>query len=430
MASISAAVQDPMSASYEQLVEAIKNMQRQDPVAKGQWAAYVNSNGSMMRDPSKHPGDFLQAFLVQFNSGVRLPENDEGAASIAELIKLGLRRSPHWQSTWTQYCLHYTSGRDDPSKHDASSLFRFLDFIAEFATHAVGATYGVSGQQQQQQQLFVPDAFGPAGMGMNFGGMKRPRDGGFGAPNQGGAADAEKETLAMQVKQMQRSGEGKEAWSVFCDLHLGGMKDPGRHDAATLAHFLRSQGIAPMSPSTGPAGQAPADATGGSSWPPNKRLRSDSFGGGYGLPPAADPVKEKLVGQVKAFQRLGDTQKQQWASWCETHFDGIRDPNRHNTEALQSFVTAHNLPDSLSGAAPNALGQDPVKDQLVAQVKGFQRQGDQEKEVWATYCETYLAGVKDPSRHDVGVLQDFVTTHVQPQAAMSSFGWPCDGSGA
>lgn len=402
----STAMQDPQAASHEQLIETIKNMQRQDPLAKGQWAAYVNSHGSMMRDPSKHTAEFLQLFLMQYKSGVRLPENDEGAGSTAELIKLAQARSTHWRKIWGDFCLQHSAGRSDPSTHDASSLFKFLDYIAELAAHAVSGGHDAPGQQQHQQQAGLNG-------GMSGGCMaKRLRDDGFNVGLPGVNVDPNKESLVIQVKHYQRQGDGhKEAWSSFCDAHLGGIKDPNRHDVATLAHFLQAQGVTPI---------VQLDAAGAEG--AGKRMRRGSLGS-FGLPAggsqgAFDPLKDKLVGQVKAFQRLGDQQKEMWATWCDANVNGIRDPNRQSVDILQQFVVAHRVPDNLGGAPATEPGVDPAKDVLVNQIKRFQRQGDAAKFAWATFCDTHLAGVKDPSRHDVTTLQEFVATHVQQTAAV------------
>merc|ERR1719330_2186016 len=72
---------------------------------------------------------------------------------------------------------------------------------------------------------------------------------------------------------------------------------------------------------------------------------------------------------------------------------------------------------------------DETKDALVAQVKNFQRLGGDQKELWGAYADTYLGGVRDPSRHDASVLHEFCANHNVP--AVGGGGLACAaGAGA
>merc|ERR1712110_1048102 len=76
-------------------------------------------------------------------------------------------------------------------------------------------------------------------------GAARPDDVDAGAPpfkkaRVGGAdtGDPQKDELINRIKAFQRGGqEQKEAWWNYCDTHLGGNRDPARHDASTLEDF-------------------------------------------------------------------------------------------------------------------------------------------------------------------------------------------------
>merc|ERR1719223_2169099 len=68
-------------------------------------------------------------------------------------------------------------------------------------------------------------------------------------------AGGDKAELVSRVKEFQRSGEeATEAWWAFCDQHMGGVRDPARHEASSILTFLASQGIAASSamPMTSP----------------------------------------------------------------------------------------------------------------------------------------------------------------------------------
>jgi len=54
----------------------------------------------------------------------------------------------------------------------------------------------------------------------------------------------------------------------------------------------------------------------------------------------------------------------------------------------------------------------PTKEELVASIKAYQRQGTFENELWHNHCDKVLHGARDPSRHDVNTLWDFIRTHV------------------
>merc|ERR1712151_474 len=58
------------------------------------------------------------------------------------------------------------------------------------------------------------------------------------------------------------------------------------------------------------------------------------------------------------------------------------------------------------GTALNA-NPDP-KDALVGKIKAFQRQGDDAKAVWHSFCDSNCGGIYDPSRHDFATLQTFI----------------------
>merc|ERR1719238_71862 len=48
-----------------------------------------------------------------------------------------------------------------------------------------------------------------------------------------------------------------------------------------------------------------------------------------------------------------------------------------------------------------------AKEKLVARIKEFQKENEQQKEIWGSFCDSQLGGKRDPMRHDVSVLQRF-----------------------
>jgi len=70
-----------------------------------------------------------------------------------------------------------------------------------------------------------------------------------------------------------------------------------------------------------------------------------------------DPEKEELVSRVKAIQRSGDDEKQKWWDFCGLQNTGTRDPNRHGSKFLRSFLKAYDTgevakPSSARGPPP------------------------------------------------------------------------------
>merc|ERR1711871_56161 len=119
----------------------------------------------------------------------------------------------------------------------------------------------------------------------------------------------------------------------------------------------------------------------------------DSSGTGCGCSGGVgDTEKGQLVGLVKAYQRRGEQQREQWLQYVDSNYGGVRAPARHDTSTLQVFlagVGAGYSSDiaSASGCMPCSSQEDMEKSQLVMKVKGFQRQGDAQKLAWHGHCD-------------------------------------------
>lgn len=67
---------------------------------------------------------------------------------------------------------------------------------------------------------------------------------------------------------------------------------------------------------------------------------------------------------------------------------------------------------------------------LVDQIKGLQRSDPETKQAWWDYCDEELAGVRDPNKHDVGVLNHFLSSiGVQPARGGGGGGGGSRGAG-
>jgi len=275
----------------EQLVMKIKEMQRSDPVAKEQWYAYCEHYGEDVRDPAKHNAGYLNGFLAQYNNGTRL--EFAGGQQLARFIKQGQKKSTAWKGVWDQYCAVSDNSREhDPAKREYAFLEGFFDFIGK-KSQGGGMMMGMA-----MPNMAVAGA--PA--------AKRMR--GAAPMAMGGAID-----LVARVKAYQKESEQqKNNWHTYCDMHLGGVRDPSRHDAATLQQFLASSG-------------------GG--------------GGAYVMPPQRAPMmgggESPLVLKVKSYQRQGAAEKDNWHHFSDSNCGGVRDPARLEVHHLQNFIATYGL---------------------------------------------------------------------------------------
>jgi hypothetical protein len=297
----------------DQLVQKVKEMQRSDPIAKEQWYAYCEQYGDDVRDPAKHNVGFINGFITQYNSGQRL--EFAGGQQLARFIKLGQKKSHAWKGVWEQYCGASDNPREhDPAKRDYAFLEGFFDFIGRksAAAGAFGVMAGMGGMGGMGGMMAMPR------MDMGPPAAKRMRP--AAPPPMAMSGD-----LASQVKAYQRLGETeKNNWHTFCDTHLGGIRDPGRHDAATLQHFLSTyQG------GSGGACSGAYAAPAMQHKPPG--------------PPASGGATNPLAVKVKAYQRQGAAEKDNWHHFADSNCGGVRDPARLDTASLQNFIATYGL---------------------------------------------------------------------------------------
>jgi len=234
-------------------------------------------------------------------------------------------------------------------------------------------------------------------------------------------ADATPESLVEQIKQVCRSDpNSKQQWVAFTDVQGGGKRDPAKHTPEFLQDFLTHL------------------ASGG-------RLEPN---------PEADLSKA-----IKVLQKQSGPQfRQSWSNFCMMAGGGKNDPSKHDGafhlqffEAVsqQAIINSGGTPPSggnmgggmggmggMAGPMGAGMKRDASamlgmgfgggfggggggtpKDDLVNRMKAFQRSSAENKELWNTYCDTYLGGVKDPNRHDEGTLKEFCDNHGVPAAS-------------
>lgn len=140
--------------------------------------------------------------------------------------------------------------------------------------------------------------------------------------------------------------------------------------------------------------------------------------------------------RVKTFQRSSEAHKQAWYAFCVQQGTSNYDPARHDLGALQHFLNAVESGELVVDDASSYNGWEGGADfqDLVRQVKEFQRKSEGHKQAWYRFCGQQGTSNYDPSRHDVGALQQFVTSvrngeiSVDPKASQPTH-WPSSGKG-
>jgi hypothetical protein len=208
------------------------------------------------------------------------------------------------------------------------------------------------------------------------------------------ATDEPDAELINFIKELQKTDPvGKEQWIAFCDQQCGGKRDPAKHSAEDLRRFI-------------------------SGYHSGQRLQTEE-----------DSVA--LAAVTKLMQKKSDSFKVAWSNYCHAVGGGINDPAKHEPAFHAQFLD-HVCRVAVGGYSPN-LGSSPLfasrgkrrgpmgmggresqKEQLVNMIKSYQRQGQEEKELWWNYCDKELGGVRDPSRHDTKILQQFASAYGVP----------------
>lgn len=265
-----------------------------------------------------------------------------------------------------------------------------------------------------------------------------------------------KAELVDAVKALQRTDPGaKQAWWDYCDAQLEGVKDPNRHDEATLHDFLSAYeggGLAAApAPARQPARQptrSPA-ARAQPSWGPPARAAAFGMAAAPRWSPAPAYVAQiaQMTGMggngltdfVKVGQRQSNNWREAWKLYCAVYGNGINDPNKHDdaftkgfidyvgelaAQGLEALAAQEGIVVEQGGGKrppPSGFGGPPAKRQafgggdaekagLVDKIKQLQRTDPAAKQAWWDYAEANLNNVRDPSRHDADALSGFLAS--------------------
>jgi len=279
---------------------------------------------------------------------------------------------------------------------------------------------------------------------------------------------ADKANYVEQIKNIQRQDQNaKEQWWTFCDNELEGVKDPNRHDISILQRFLEmyNNGTLPAAGSGGGGrgmkggnfGKSGGGGKGGggySSWGSgekgNMMSMMNAMMGSMGMGKSGGGGGNSLQDFIKAGQRASSTWKEAWQAYCQVYGNGMFDPAKYDEKFIRQFIeyiSNHAVTDLQCQAAvqgvtleqnsgakrewggnnwgnqsgpsakrgcwgPSSGGDSsPEKADLVEKIKALQRQDPDAKQAWWSLCDEQLGGVKDPNRHEISVLQSFMSQY-------------------
>jgi len=190
------------------LVQAVKNIQRGDPISKQRWVNYCEMNGHRKHDPNVHEEGFLVSFFQALRSGeipteaiVPATSSQErpcnaqdaivgGKTTLVAFVKNLQRTDPSGKNRWIHFCESHGQKKHDPGIHDEAFLVRFV--------HAL-------------ERGDIPDD--PSG----------------------------KIALVQKIKELQRkSARAKLNWTEYCDRAGYGKHDPNLYDVDFLTQFILS----------------------------------------------------------------------------------------------------------------------------------------------------------------------------------------------
>jgi len=183
--------------SLSQLIEEIKNWQRQSLPNSIAWRQYCQDHGDGSYDPTRYDSDFLEAAIAALYNGAE-------EANLVERVK-NIQRSGNGDA-WREYCDTHGEGNYDPERHDERFLQRALA--------ALGSNQESRHQGNQESRHQV-------------GGNVRNISGNLGG------------NLTEKVKELQRSHkEAAERWKEHCESEGDGTYDPSRYEAPFLKNWL------------------------------------------------------------------------------------------------------------------------------------------------------------------------------------------------
>jgi len=356
------------------LIDQIKKIQRSDPSGKAAWIKHCEDAGQNIRDPSKQDPAFIVSFLTNFTPG----QNPAPATDVfAEYFKDAQRNSLNFKRCWAQFRESFADGKTDPARVPKDHLYGFLEFLGQQGLMAIGSKGGKGGQAVANYAAMTMGKSNEGGSFMSNGGGASRGDDWYGGGDSmhgggdsmyGGGDSMYGDGGSTGMKGISKGkGKGK-------NMGMGMGMSMGNGDASWDNSMSYGDGGMMSSYSQGKS--KGGKGGGDSNWSHGQSMKrgyNESFGSGFdsfiSVPsfqaqpsyggmnfggkgsskiakPAVtvgSPQKAQYVDKIKAYQRLGESQKRCWWEFCDSAHGGVRDPFRLDEVVLAQFVNTFQL---------------------------------------------------------------------------------------
>lgn len=359
---------------HEALVNKVKGIQKM-PGGHDLWTAYVMRLGGGKNDPSLRESWELSEFLSEADpdgSAAAAPSPAKGCAGKGKDGKKGGKKG----------------GKD--TMGDMWAMMEAMGMGGDWSNWGggkVGGDFSKAMDDMWNWMMGAMDGGADKGKGKDKDkGKDKGFDKGKGKDKGGGGSDE----LVARVKAIQRMEGGKELWCLYIDRIGGTMRDPARRSSAELEAFLND---------ADPDGHTVGAIDKG------KGKGDDGYGDEKERMPKYVPYTAEhanLIARVKAIQKKQGNDG--WSMFCERQGGAKRDPASRTPADLEAFLREADP----EGATIGIIGEFDEMLALVHQIKSGCRMSEAFKELWQRFCDERANGLRDPSRHPVEQLRDFM----------------------
>lgn len=401
--------------SKEELAEEVKIMQRGDRSGKAGWVQHCDEIGGGFRDPYRHDLLLLRTFWEKYATGAY-----EGMTPVADTAKGGgkskdphpgeitplvsnfkeaQRCSPNFRSAWTSFREQTGGGFNDPAKAGKESLFAFMEFLGQSGIRAMWGGFGAEGEGSGKNGKGA--GFMDSGTGMSITDLAFAEDdywGGwdweaevstcwdyytYGSCSRGDACQY-KHTPSEKVEVPWEEKKAPPAADTSWDTIMAALQAQGyTGDVATAMATLAAMSA---------QNDAGTDAATAGGIGPAQKTASVQRGGPYAM------------GNQSGVQGVISSQGQQ----------SLMMNSQTAVMGQQGYMMGMQQQSAMMGqqGRTGATIMTPARFEMINKIKAFQRQGDEAKLAWQTYCETMLGtATRDPSLHTEQALSDFVAMY-------------------
>lgn len=211
-----------MAPTHGKLVIRVKTMQRVGATRQA-WEDYCKEHLGGLCDPNRHDAKTLMAYLEYMEVDVSDDDDDDDIdnddphqhESMVWRVKEFQRGGPSQKQAWETFCDTKMGGVKDPSRHESSSMLKFLKVNENGA-------YGGKIKKSSKEKGHIRG--GRGGEKTSGGGEKT---------SSGGKSDN-----VQFIRTGQRcSASFKKAWKAYCKQHHDGDTDPTMFEEGDLSYF-------------------------------------------------------------------------------------------------------------------------------------------------------------------------------------------------